>query len=222
MRRRPEERVTRYLDALLRKRRPRRFKASAEELEAISAAAELMPARPGADFPDPSFVQRLEQKLRAELDPEPARPRILSRRALLGTMGTAAAAAVVGAGIDRALLERQASQEGATLVPNDGQWQQVASVQDLPDGHAMTFSTGSMNVVVVNRGGKIQALSGVCTHLGCVLRPNADTRRLDCPCHRTTFGFDGHVQTYQLAKRPADLPTVECRVRDGQIEVYAV
>ena len=39
-----------------------------------------------------------------------------------------------------------------------------------------------------------KALSGVCTHLGCVLKPNIDSGSLDCPCHRTAFGLDGSVR----------------------------
>ena len=72
MRRQPQDRVSRFVDDLLQRRRPRRFRASAEEVEAMSAAAELSQLRAGAGLPDPQFVERLEHSLRGKLDPAPA------------------------------------------------------------------------------------------------------------------------------------------------------
>jgi cytochrome b6-f complex iron-sulfur subunit len=222
MKRRPEDRVARYVDGLLRRRRPPRFKATAEELAAIAAAAELATARPGADLPDPRFVERLGGRLRAELDPEPARRGLLSRRALLRTAGASAAAAVAGAVIDHALVTQLATQETAAVVPNEGSWRPVAAVEQLREGEVMPVSTGSMQVLVANDAGRIRAFSGVCTHLGCTLQPDLQSGRIDCPCHRTAFSLSGKVIDYQLPKSPDDLPTVDSRVRDGQIEVFVV
>src|SRR5207302_3668829 len=66
VKRRPEERVAAYVERILARRRPPRFKATEEELEAIAAAAALATAQPGADLPDPRFVERLGRRLRAE------------------------------------------------------------------------------------------------------------------------------------------------------------
>ena len=63
---------------------------------------------------------------------------------------------------------------------------------------------------------------GVCTHLGCVLRPNVEGGSLDCPCHRTVFAWDGSVRRHQLQSRPANLPTIKSRIREGQVEVLVV
>jgi cytochrome b6-f complex iron-sulfur subunit len=130
---------------------------------------------------------------------------------------------VVAAAVDRAIVGSTGPASGSTaLVPNAGHWQQVAAVSDLHVGTARTFSTGAVHGVVVNDKGRIRALSGVCTHLGCVLKPDAESATLDCPCHRTVFGWDGSVRRYQLQSRPADLPAIESRVRDGQVEVLVV
>jgi len=88
--------------------------------------------------------------------------------------------------------------------------------------YGMPVDTGSMKVLVVNDGGRIHALSGVCTHLGCTLEPDAQTGRIACPCHRSSFSLAGQVVDHQLAQPPAALPAVESRVREGQIEVFVV
>ena len=90
-----DRRIGRFVEDVLRNRRPRRFRATPEELAAMRAAAELRSARPGADLPDPAFVDRLGRRLREELSGEP-RVRSLTRRRLLLGAGTAAAAAVAG------------------------------------------------------------------------------------------------------------------------------
>lgn len=220
MRRQPHDRVSGFVDDLLKRRRPRRFKATPEELEALSAAAELAQLRTGADLPNQRFVDRLEQRLRQELEASPPATRTWTRRGLLQTAGAAAAAAVAGVAADRALLGSTSSQPGSnTLVPNGAQWRSVAAVSDLPPGTAQTFSTGAVHGVVVNYSGTIRALSGICTHLGCILKPDNQTASLDCPCHRTVFGWDGGVRQYQLKSRPANLPAIQSRIRDGQVEV---
>ncbi len=48
----PADRVARFVDDLLHGRRPRRFNASPEEVEAMTAAAGMVSARVGADLPD--------------------------------------------------------------------------------------------------------------------------------------------------------------------------
>lgn len=223
MKGRPEDRVSNFVDDLVKRRRPRRFQATPEEVEALTAAAELSQLRAGAGLPDPGFVERLEGDLRRELEDKPARSGGLTRRGLLQAAGVAVAAAAVGAGVDNALLSSTNSAPASrNLVPNEARWRPVASLSDLPAGAARTFSTGAVQVAVVNDNGKIRAFSGICTHLGCILRPNSPSGSLDCPCHRTVFALDGSVRRHQLSSPPADLPTIESRVRDGQVEVLVV
>jgi cytochrome b6-f complex iron-sulfur subunit len=79
-----------------------------------------------------------------------------------------------------------------------------------------------MRGILLNDRGRISAVSGVCTHLGCLLRPNPSDRSLDCPCHSTSFDWSGRVVRSEVVERPAALPHFESRVRDGQIEVFVV
>src|SRR5947209_10649229 len=55
---------------------------------------------------------------------------------------------------------------------------------------------------LVRRGGELAAISSVCTHRACRIKPRPDGSFF-CPCHGSTFSPDGHVN-----KGPAtrDLP----------------
>jgi Rieske Fe-S protein len=86
----------------------------------------------------------------------------------------------------------------------------------------MTVSTGAIDAVIVNDGGAISAVSGICTHLGCKLQPDDAGRKLDCPCHQTAFGFSGKVLFYRLKSAPPNLPQIPSRVNGDQIELFVV
>jgi len=50
-------RIAAFVEDLIHNRRPYRFKASPEEMDALRVAAALASLRPGADRPDRQFVQ---------------------------------------------------------------------------------------------------------------------------------------------------------------------
>jgi cytochrome b6-f complex iron-sulfur subunit len=219
------DRVARFVDELLHGRRPHRFEATQEEAEAMTAAAGLSAARVGADVPDKAALDRIHQRLAEALNESAVVDRRLSRRAWLRTAGAAAAAVVVGVGLDEVVRSRQesgAAGGSATLLPDNGSWRPVAAVSEIPAGHAMQITTASLDAVIVNDGGTISAVSGVCTHLGCKLQPDDANRRLNCPCHQTSFSWTGKVLYYRLKAAPANLPQVPSRVNNGQVELYIV
>ena len=216
----PVDRIAAFVDDLIRNRRPRRFKASPDEMEALQGAAKLRSVQAGADLPDRDFIERLGRQLRSQMEAPPVRQSV-SRRALLRTAGFAAAAGVAGAVIERTIATQPSGQQ-ATLTPDNGTWRAVAAVADVPAGQAMRFSSGPVEGVVVNDGGTIKAVSAVCTHQGCLLLLDAAAHRLRCPCHPTVFSVTGKLLSYQLATPPANLPGLQARVRDGQIEVLVV
>jgi cytochrome b6-f complex iron-sulfur subunit len=223
----PADRVARFVDDLLHRRRPRRFVASPEEIQAMTAAAGMVSARTGADLPDKASLDRIHDKLAAALDESPVVERHVTRRMWLRTMGTAAAAVVVGVALDEVVTNKNnpAAPGGSTatvLTPDSGTWRPVADVIQLPPGHAMAVSTGSVDAVIVNDGGAISAVSGVCTHLGCKLQPDQTSRKLNCPCHQTAFAWSGKVLYYRLKTAPANLPQIPSRVSNGQIELFVV
>ena len=214
------DRIAAFVDDLIHNRRPVRFKASAEEMQALQGAAALRSAQPGADLPSGDFISRLGRQLRSEMEPPPAHASV-TRRALLRTAGLAAAAGVAGAVIDRTIVSQPPGQQ-ATLMPDHGTWRAVAALADVPAGRSVRFSSGPVEGVIVNDGGTIKAVSAVCTHQGCLLLLDAAAHRLRCPCHPTVFSVTGQLISYSLATPPANLPALHARVRDGQIEVLVV
>jgi nitrite reductase/ring-hydroxylating ferredoxin subunit len=213
-------RVSRWVDDLLHDRSPRRFGGAEEDAEVLAAAIELQSASPSAGLPDPQFIESLRQRIARETQGEVPMSTRVSRRTLLAGGGLAVATAAAGVVIGDRLASPSTAQK--ELLPIGATWTAVAHLSDLPEGTARTFDTGSVRGFVANRGGAIVALSGVCTHLGCVLQLNATARRLDCPCHNAAFGFDGTVLFKHMPDALPPLPKLESRVRDGQIEVLTV
>jgi menaquinol-cytochrome c reductase iron-sulfur subunit len=46
---------------------------------------------------------------------------------------------------------------------------------------------------ILNEQGKIRAFSTVCPHLGCAVDYETDSKKFQCPCHRSAFTVDGKV-----------------------------
>jgi cytochrome b6-f complex iron-sulfur subunit len=218
--------LTRYLEDLIRSRRPRRFKASEDDAAIIRTAITLRAARQGSGEPTDEFVSSLHKKLAAELDPLPARRAAGARRTFLraaAAAGGAAAAAAAGAGIDHVVTSRTApgppAAEG-TLTPSHGTWLTVAYSADLPNGAVRPFTVSAVTGFVERADGQLRAVSGVCTHQGCRLALAARPARLVCPCHGATFALDGAVLTHKLPMTLPPLPRLEVRETDGAVQVY--
>ena len=155
----PVDRMAAFVDDLIHNRRPRRFEASSEEVQAVQGAALMRSAQPGADLPTSDFIERLGRRLRSQMEPTRVQPPV-SRRVLLRTAGLAAAAGVAGAVIERTIAA-QPMGEQLTLTPDHGTWRPVAAVADVPSGRAVRFSSGPVEGVIVNDGGTMKAVSAV-------------------------------------------------------------
>jgi Rieske Fe-S protein len=214
--------IARYIDDLLRSRRPRRFRASEDDARMAQTAITLRAARPGSGAPREEFVTGLHRRLATELDP-PAPGRTVSRRKLvLRTAGVAAGAAVAGAGIDHGLTARIAGPAAdSTLTPQPGAWLTVATSEDLPDGAVRPFSTGPISGFLERVNGRPRAVSGICTHQGCKLNLAGQPARLVCPCHGATFTLDGAVLVHRLPTPLTPLPRLAVREINGTVQVYA-
>ncbi len=149
----------------------------------------------------------------------------VSRRSLLARLATVAGVAAVGGQTAIALR---------SLVPNVSYDPPTAAKVGAPDSFAdgLTF-VADRQLFVVRDGKAFRAMSAVCTHLGCSVRPEAaevpdstdpDGRRrvqewtLACPCHGSRYRADG-----SNVSGPAPRPLASFRVSlapdDGQLVV---
>jgi Rieske Fe-S protein len=216
--------LRRYIDDLLRGRRPKPFRPDDFEAAQIRTAIDLQAARPGSDAPGDEFLADLHRRLAAQQDGtgQPAPALNATRRNVIVGTSAAAAAAVAAVSIDRALVGSQVADGGNSreLTPNAGRWVRVAASVDVTDGVMRPFDVGSVIGFVRRVNGKPEAVSGVCTHQGCRLWFDAPDDRLRCPCHSTSFAPAGQVLTHQLPIAPKPLPTLMVREQNGAIEVF--
>jgi glycine/D-amino acid oxidase-like deaminating enzyme/nitrite reductase/ring-hydroxylating ferredoxin subunit len=71
---------------------------------------------------------------------------------------------------------------------------EAESVRELKPGNGMIIgSRGKKRAVFRDRDGKIQEVSPVCTHMGCLVRWNPAESTWDCPCHGSRFKPNGEV-----------------------------
>jgi Rieske Fe-S protein len=61
-------------------------------------------------------------------------------------------------------------------------------------GGAVILKLGGKDVMLIrDSASSVRALSPVCTHQACYLGYNKKTRRLDCPCHKSSYDLNGKV-----------------------------
>lgn len=87
------------------------------------------------------------------------------------------------------------------LMPTDsglGEWQFVATVAQLAQGHSLQYTSPAGQRVVVARQSNGEdadafiALSSVCPHLGCQVHWESVENRFFCPCHNGAFDPSGN------------------------------
>lgn len=225
----------RFLDDMIRQRRPKRFRAGPADVAPLRAAITLRAAQPGGAVAREEFIEQLHRRLAAEQtdgishEAVPVRPPATRRRFVTAT-SLAAGSAAVGAGLDHVLSEGRggraakpgtASAPAPVLTPETGVWRTVATTRDLPEGGVRPFDLDTIVGFVERAGGRVRAVSGVCTHQGCQLGLDPAARRLTCPCHRTVFALTGEVVRSQLPTPPRTLPELVVREVDGVVQVLA-
>ena len=225
--------LRRYIDDMLAGRQPKAFTPDEFEAAQLRTAIDLTATREDAGEPRPEFVDGLKARLAAEMSsdsaaltdiPPPKRGMSATRRQVIVGTSAAATAAVAGVAVDRLVVRPPTDDQQAAdpnLVPTDGSWQTVASSGDLPEGAVQAFDLGSVSGFVRRVNGRVDAVSGVCTHQGCKLWFDQGDDRLRCPCHSTSFSPAGAVVTHALPIAPKPLPHFDVRERNGVVEVLA-
>jgi len=116
---------------------------------------------------------------RSRLEPEP-----IPRRDFLGLAAAwSAAAAMLFAFFGALRLPR------AAVVPVPSRKFKLLLPETLTEGEA--FLPPGRSVAVFRDAGGVFAISRVCTHLGCLVKSEADG--FHCPCHGSRFGPNGSV-----------------------------
>ena len=71
-------------------------------------------------------------------------------------------------------------------------------------------------IVVIKLGDEIRAFDGECTHLGCIVQWDSESRMLKCPCHEGVFDDLGNP-----VAGPVNVPLrrVEFTVDDGLLKI---
>jgi nitrite reductase/ring-hydroxylating ferredoxin subunit len=219
------DRVAAFVEALLKGQRPPRFPAEREDADALRVAAALHAAIPGADAPQPEFVARLARQLAAAAERPAAAS--LTRRRLLARLGIPASAALVGAAAATAFRTaadwlgavHHAADESELVPQAAGHWVPVVPLASLAAGRPVRFTAGAIQGFLVQQGDRIQAVSAVCTHLGCLLAPNEQADRLDCPCHGASFTLAGAPLNPEYT---TPLPRLQVRISGEMVEVLTV
>ena len=88
----------------------------------------------------------------------------------------------------------------------------VAVPENLGAGEA--FVPPGRSVAVFKDPDGVYAVSTICTHLGCLVKPNAEG--FECPCHGSRFAANGDV-TKGPAPRP--LPWLKVTNNGGQLTI---
>ena len=82
--------------------------------------------------------------------------------------------------------------------------------------YTLVRAAGLADPVLIHRTeeGGFKALSARCTHLGCQVRPSQNF--LTCPCHGSTFAWDGQVVRGPAQKALKQYPTA---LKEGVLEI---
>src|SRR6185503_8361902 len=166
--------LRRYVDDLLRGRRPKPYRLDDFEAAQIRVAIDLRAACPGAGAPRQEFLTDLHRRLAAQMEgdqPPAAKVSWLgaSRRQMMVGL-SAAAAAVAAVSADRLLFRGGYAPPaghpvaaGGELVPTKGSWRLVATSSDVvSDGVMHPFEQASLIGFVRRVDGRPEAVSGVC------------------------------------------------------------
>jgi cytochrome b6-f complex iron-sulfur subunit len=217
------EQLDQHVEDLLQDRRPERTPLADEDaLRARQTAAMLRAAKPGAGLPSKEFLERMQGSIHEwvgerSAQPQPAaRP---SRRSLLLT-GAAGIAAGVAAVLGIQQVGKESPKTAGRLVAQNGSWKPVKAMADLPEATPVAFRSGAIEGFLIRQGQEVKGLSGICTHMACILNFSKFRDRFECPCHGATFEKDGQPTNYSSPLSP--LPALQVRVEKGQVQVFTV
>lgn len=211
-----------YLDRLAGDRRaPLPSSATDDTLAERELAAQFRLLREDVERPSAAFLQSLEAQITRAVAQEARTHRGgVSRMGFLRAAATLAGGAGLGIAGVEGVNALDAPQRPTTLVAaGNERWYDVAAVDEVAPGGATPFTAGGVQGYLLNDGGNLHAVSAICTHMGCKLKPQVEEGdgTLQCLCHGSRFDRQG-ARVAGLA--PAPLPRITVRVENGR--VYAL
>jgi Rieske Fe-S protein len=94
----------------------------------------------------------------------------------------------------------------------------LGPIDSIPVGGARLVQHGRDPIWVVRTDAEtFVGLSGVCTHLRCILGWDGEEQSLTCPCHDGAFDLNGNVTK---GPPPRSLPRYEVRTQLGEIYLH--
>lgn len=134
------------------------------------------------------------------------KPQPIGRRDFLGQIATCACATALGlATVGMARLPFPA------VIPGESSKVKIGHPADFPKGESFWIASARSFVFHDHEG--FFAISGICTHLGCIVAQNS--KGFHCPCHGSAFGLLGEVKK---GPAPSALPWLEISLAsDGQL-----
>jgi len=116
-----------------------------------------------------------------------------------------------------------------TASAEDSDWAEVGSVASVSDLQAPLRQTLDLKqrdgwreiasqpvVYIIKEGGKLKALSAICTHLGCTVPWNPGRNEFVCPCHGGTYSANG---THISGPPRRSLDSLETKVSGDKLMV---
>lgn len=116
-----------------------------------------------------------------------ASPGELARRRFLAAIGTSA----LGAGAIGSVVASLRFIDPAVIYEPDKRIT-AGRPEEIAVGTVLVLAGG--RVLLIHTAAGFVALSTVCTHLGCIVRQDAETGGFACPCHGSRYRADGTVR----------------------------
>ena len=93
----------------------------------------------------------------------------------------------------------------------------VGKAEDIPINESKTLKFGRYPALVINTAEGLKAYSAVCTHFACVVKWDANEKKIYCPCHDGYFDpVDGHVLS---GPPPTPLDPITVQIQNGDIYI---
>jgi len=193
------------------------------------------------DEPDESDIAAMPTRKQFRVS-RPRRIISVSRRALLSGGAVVAASLVAGTGLGIAvqtMRDHDSSSPQTTITPPppglqsgwllpegtpNTVWHYVTTMARLGN-QALQFSTSALTgYVILNVDGsqsqdKVIAFTAACTHMGCIVQWQGNSRSFQCPCHSGLFTEDGFPAANSPLPYLTALPRLRVKIENGKIYV---